>query len=46
MSQTETTGSVHGEETEAEYQERKTKEFLATRQGYTYKPHFDYRRRR
>jgi len=38
--------SVVGEESEADYVERKTKEYLAKRNKNHRKFHFDYRRRR
>lgn len=46
MSQDEAAGSLYGEESEAEYVDRKTKEYLAKREQNTRKMHFNYNRRR
>ncbi len=46
MSQDKGTGSLFENESEAEYLERKMKEYLATRERNLRKTHFDYSRRR
>jgi len=46
MSQDKDTGSLFKNETEAEYLERKMKEYLATRERNLRKAHFDYSRRK
>jgi hypothetical protein len=46
MAMNESAGAVRDDETEAEYLERKTREYFAMRERFSYKTHFNYRRSR